>query len=235
LVDGQERVAEILSRFAGVYGLVRGAPHLLIGVLPQDSRVTRLDLGYVLEQVVLEATRLEVDTCWMTGSYSPDRAAEEVETEPGEIVAGAVALGYGREDAWARLHDGTIRRLVAAQRRLPLEQLVFTGRWGEPWSPEGASPALVEVLDCARLAPSAHNRQPWRFVVQRDKVSMALVEPAPIDGGIAMAHVMLAAADVGRSGDWVVRFGEGALAQELALPPSVAPVGYYTWGRTAGG
>jgi nitroreductase len=166
VVNGRERVGRILARYLGVYGLVQGAPHLLVGLIPEDSDRARLDLGYVLEQVVLEATRLGLSTCWMTGSYHPERAADEVERRPGEVVAATVALGYAREDPLARLHDGTVRRLVAAHRRRPLEEIVFAGKWGVPWSPVGADPALVEVLECARLAPSAENRQPWRFVVE---------------------------------------------------------------------
>jgi len=229
VVSGRERVAHVLARYAGVYGLVRGAPHLLVGVLPRDDDLSRLDLGYVLEGVVLEATRLGLATCWMTGSYHPDRAAGEVGMRPGEVVAAVVALGYPRQDPLAHVHDRAVRRLVAAHRRRPLERIVFAGRWGSAWSPEGAEPVLVEMLECARLAPSARNRQPWRFIVGPGWVALALVEPAPIDGGIAMAHLALAAADLGRAGRWEVCLHDPALARSLALPPSAIPVGRYIW------
>ncbi len=29
---------------------------------------------------------------------------------------------------------------------------------------------MMDILDCARLAPSAHNNQPWRFVVVTDQL-----------------------------------------------------------------
>ncbi len=228
LVNGRERVAQILTRYAGVYGLVQGAPHLLIGLLPQETDEARLDLGYVLEQVVLEATRLGLATCWMTGSYRPDQAARAVEVATGETVAAAIALGYPRQDRRARLHDRALRRLAGAHRRQPLERIVFDGQWGQAWSPEGADRALVEILECARLAPSAVNRQPWRFVVEPGRVNLALVEPAPIDAGITMAHLALAAADLGRPGRWEVRLGDPELARSLALPNAVIPVGQYT-------
>ncbi|MCX7855030.1 MAG: nitroreductase family protein [Anaerolineae bacterium] len=96
VVSGRERVGRILARYLGVYGLVQGAPHLLVGLIPEDSDRARLDLGYVLEQGVLEATRLGLSTCWMTGSYHPERAADEVERGPDEMVAATVALGYAR-------------------------------------------------------------------------------------------------------------------------------------------
>ncbi len=230
VVNGRERVARILARYLGVYGLVQGAPHLLVGLVPEDSDRARLDLGYVLEQVVLEATRRGLSTCWMTGSYHPERAADEVERKSGEIVAATVALGYARKDPLARLHDGAVRRLVAAHRRRPLEETVFAGKWGVPWSPVGADPALVEVLECARLAPSAENRQPWRFVVENGAplmVHLFLTHPSPIDAGIVMAHGALAAEEVGWHGQWALRWRDPALSEWVGAPPGIIPVGTF--------
>lgn len=235
LVSGQRRVASILARYAGVYGLVQGAPHLLVGVLSQDTDLARLDLGYVLEHVVLEATRLGVATCWMTGSYDPRQAARIAGTGPGERVGAAIAVGYPKEDPLARLHDHTVRRLVAGQHRKPLAELVFAGRWGQRWSPQQVDPFLVEALECARLAPSARNRQPWRFVVG-EQLHLALVEPAPVDGGIVMAHVALVARTTRGTGRWSVRWGDCALAAALNLPATAIPVGSFLWaGEKPGG
>lgn len=230
LVCGREQVAGVLARYAGIYGLVQGAPHLLTGLLPEETDLARLDLGYVLEQVVLEATRLGLATCWITGSYHPDQATRVVRMAPGEIVAAVAALGYPRPDRWARLHDRVARRLAGGHRRRPLETLVHAGRWGQPWSPQQADPAMVEILECARLAPSAGNAQPWRFVMRTGELTLALVEPAPIDGGIVMAHVALAAADLGLPGRWTIRLGDPELAAALSLPMPVVPVGTFSFG-----
>jgi nitroreductase len=229
LVSGREEVGRILARYAGVYGLVQGAPYLLVGLIPTDSEQVRLDLGYVLEQVVLEATRLGLGTCWMTGSYRPLEAATQLGVGPEEEVAAAVALGIPRLDPLARLHDGAVRRIAAGHRRLPLGRLVYDGQWGQAWTAEGADPALVEVLECARLAPSAKNRQPWRFVVGAGRLSLALVAPAPIDAGIVMSHVTLARADLGCPGRWEVRLGDTALAHDLGLPTGGIPVAVTPW------
>lgn len=226
-VDGRERVADVLARYAGVYGLVHGAPHLLVGLIPEDTPEHRIDVGYVLERVVLEATRLGLATCWMTGSYRPDRAARAIPLRMGERVAAVVALGYARADPMARLHDAVVRRVVAGHRRLSLTEIVFAGRWGVAWSPEGADPALVEVLECARLAPSARNRQPWRFVVEGKTIHLALTASAPIDAGIVMAHIALVGQEVGLVGRWRLRWADGALARQLRSPPSTVVVGTF--------
>lgn len=227
LVDGRDRVADILARYAGLYGLVEGAPHMLIGLLPEETDAARVDLGYALEQVVLEATRLGLATCWVTGTYNPDEAAQILEIGPGETVAAGVAMGIPREDRMARFHDKVVRRLAGGHQRKPLEEIAFDRQWGRSWSPEGKTPDLVEVLTWARLAPSASNRQPWRFVVSEDEIALALVRSAPIDGGITMSHVALAARALDRTGRWSVRLGDPKLAEALDLPSSAIPVGVW--------
>jgi len=233
-VDGPERVARILSRFAGMYGLVEGAPHLLVGLLEEETDPAKIDLGYALEQVVLEATRLGLATCWITGTFHPGRAAAELDIESEEAVAAVVALGYPRLDPLARLHDTVIRGLAGAHDRLPLEKIVFAERWGQPWSPEGADPILREVLECARLAPSATNRQPWRFVVSAAEgqgpiplLLLGLTRRAPIDAGIVMSHVKLVAEEQGYVGAWRLCWEDATLASALDLPASALAVGRF--------
>ncbi|NIV29502.1 MAG: hypothetical protein GWN58_08320 [Anaerolineae bacterium] len=227
LVSGVEQTRRVLTYMIGSYGLVQNPPHLLVGVMPEESDAARLDLGYVLEQAVLEATRLGLGTCWVTGSYDAQRAGEAVGLEAGEVAAAVCALGYPAQARWGHFHDRTVRLLAGGHRRKPLTDIVFSGHWGEPWTPEGADPTLVAVLEHARVAPSATNRQPWRFVVRPDYVALALAKPAPIDGGIVMAHFALASAALGYAGRWDVRLEDATLAQECALPKGAIPVGVF--------
>jgi nitroreductase len=224
LVSGAERTQRIISHVIGSYGLVLTPPHLLVGVMPTESDSARIDLGYVLEQVVLEATRLGLGTCWITGTYDAQSAGDTVGLARGEVAAAVIALGYPSERGWRRVHTRTVRRLAGGHKRKPLAEIVFAEQWGNPWSPESADPALVSLLEHARLAPSAVNRQPWRFIVQADDIALALTRPKPIDAGIVMAHVTLAAAALERKGQWHVRWGDDALAQACGLPRDAIPV-----------
>lgn len=227
LVSGAERTRRVLTYMVGSYGLVLTPPHILVGVMPQESDAARLDLGYVLEQTVLEATKLGLGTCWITGTYNAQSAGDAVGLTPGEVAAAVIAMGYPGERGWKRTHTRTIRRLAGGHKRKPLTEIVFSEQWGNPWSPDGADLALVSVLEHARLAPSARNGQPWRFIVRPDGVALALVRPKPIDAGIVMAHVTLAAEALGRAGQWQVRLGDAALARECALPPGVIAVAVF--------
>jgi nitroreductase len=227
LVSGAERTQRIISHVIGSYGLVLTPPHLLVGVMPAEGELARLNLGYVLEQIVLEATSFGLGTCWITGSYDAQSAGDAVGLSPGEVAAAVIALGYPSQRGWGRIHTGAVRRLARGHKRKGLEEIVFAGRWGEPWSPGGADSALVSVFKYARLAPSAVNRQPWRFIVHPDGLVLALVQPKPIDAGIVMAHVMLAARALGLDGQWHVRWGDAALALACDVPKSAVPVAIF--------
>ncbi len=224
LISGVERVNRVLTFMVGSYGLVQKAPHLLVGILPEESERARLDLGFVLEQVVLEATHLDLGTCWITGSYDAERAGHAVELEPQEVVAAVCALGHPAEEGYGRLHTKIIRRLAGGHRRKPLTEIVFSERWGQAWSAQPAEPPLVTILKHARLAPSAHNAQPWRFVMRPEGLALALVKPMLIDAGIVMSHVTLAARAVGRDGQWQLRLRDDALAAACSLPEKAIPI-----------
>ena len=52
---------------------------------------------------------------------------------------------------------------------------------------------LMDILDCARLAPSGHNNQPWRFVVVTDEAIKAkLTEIARYGKFIKDAYAIIA-------------------------------------------
>jgi nitroreductase len=229
LVSGADAVKDVLTFMIGSYGFVLNAPQLLVGVLAEESETARIDLGYVLEQVVLQATRLGLGTCWITGSYDAERAGNALALTSGEVAAAVCALGYPMEQGFGRLHTRVLRQLARGHKRKPLTEIVFSERWGQPWSPEDADPTLVPILEHARLAPSAHNGQPWRFVVDGDRVTLAVVRPSFIDAGIVMSHVTLACAAVERVGLWELRLRDDAVARRYNLPRRAIPVAAFTY------
>jgi nitroreductase len=230
LISGVDRTQHILTTIVGSYGLVQNPPHLLVGILPQESALARLDLGYVLEQIVLEATRSGLGTCWITGSYDPQHAGDGVGLAAGEVAAAVCALGYPSQDRRGRFHDRMVRRLAGGHRRKPLADIVFSRYWGQQWMPHDADPELVALLEYARLAPSARNRQPWRFIITPDQVVLTLTHLEPIDGGIVMAHFALAAIACGYDfgGRWQIHLGDTDLAQSCRLPSGVIPVATFS-------
>ena len=107
---------------------------------------------------------------------------------------------------------------------------------------------LRNILEAARLAPSAGNRQPWRFVVVQNKgLKKALAEAAnnqtflndasaiivaigdpevsarwyERDPMIALEHIVLAATAMGYGACWIGAFDEDAIKHLLKIPANV--------------
>ena len=107
---------------------------------------------------------------------------------------------------------------------------------------------LTSILEAARLAPSAGNRQPWRFVVVQNKgLKKALAEAAnnqtflndasaiivaigdpevsarwyERDPMIALEHIVLAATAMGYGACWIGAFDENAIKHLLKIPANV--------------
>ncbi len=75
---------------------------------------------------------------------------------------------------------------------------------------------LLKVLEAARLAPSASNRQPWKFIVVRDdKRRQELAWAAGGQTHVAKAPVVIAA--VATMPEYVMRSGVPAYAVDLAI------------------
>jgi len=253
LVSGVDRTNNVLTSIISSYGLVRNPPHLLIGIIPEESDIARIDLGYVLEQVILEATKSGLGTCWISGSYDPKIAGDEVKIKSGEVVEAVCAIGYPAEEIRERLHDRTIRRITGGYHRKQLKEIVFYKSWGKSWSPKEEDSELLTILEHARLAPSGANRQPWRFIIRPENIVLTLVLTKPletgianrlypivgivkknvfakaqyIDAGIVMSHFTLVSKTIGLKGQWELLLGDKTLARECQLPKGIIPVAIF--------
>ena len=125
---------------------------------------------------------------------------------------------------------------------------------------------LARVLEAARLAPTAANRQPFRVIVLptkgredelrrvygRDWFTQAPLvlavcavpaeswvgkadgwNAAEVDATIAMAHIVLAAAEEGLGTCWIAAFDPVAAREVLGLPADVIPSAFTPLGYPA--
>lgn len=117
-----------------------------------------------------------------------------------------------------------------------------------------ADDLIEKVLESARVAPSAGNREPWHFIVVKDverKNALGLREwaaEAPViivgctdhttsptwhlvDFAIAFEHIMLAATNLGLGTCWMGRLDNETIKKALNIPETiklvaVTPLGY---------
>ncbi len=196
-----ESAKSVFKGIIGSYGKIKDAPAFIAFIGNTDDPFVQEEVGYTGEGIILEATALGLNTCWVGGFFRPEIVASLIEVSSKERVLAITPVGYAREsESWEeKLMTGFGR----SHNRLPLSKLV-RGLPKERW------PDWVNVsLKAARFAPSAVNRQPWRFDVQDDGITVFVRTGRPgfnvskrLDCGIAMLHLEVAAIDCGRKGEW---------------------------------
>jgi len=194
---------EVLRGIVASYGKIKGAQALIAFIGDIDDRYVNEKIGYTGEGIILEATAMGLGTCWVGGSMFFRRGLAESIVGAGEKerVFAVTPVGHAAEvfsfaeraqTAFGMLH-----------RRKPLAEMV-SGLDEKEW------PNWIKAaLEAARLAPSAVNRQPWRFYVEPNSMTISvdssLVEwgiSKRLDCGIAMLHIEVAALDCGVKGQW---------------------------------
>ncbi len=209
LVDVDE-LATREARTLGTYGVITGARLYLVTAI-EDTAAARVDLGYCLEKVILQATRLGLGTCWMGGTFRRANFARSVGVREGEIVPVVTPVGFARKHK--SLRERVMRRLAGADQRKQWEAMFFVGD-RDTVMPRGGP--FDAALACLRLAPSASNKQPWRIVEQGEAERfdfflertagynelMRGIDLQMVDMGIAMCHFDLAACEEGFKGEF---------------------------------
>ena len=185
----------------GHYGKIKGAPAFIAFIGNMDDPHIQEKVGCLGEGVILEATALNLATCWIGGFFRPEIASLLAGAGKNERVLAVTPVGYAREDL--SLEERIMTGFGRNHQRKPLSELV-TGLEEIKW------PAWVKAaLEAARLAPSAVNRQPWRFEVKKDSITIAVDNlkdtfniSKRLDCGIAMLHIEITALNSGIQGEW---------------------------------
>lgn len=158
------------------------APYYLVCYTKDDKNAWK-QAGYLTEQVVLYLTAHGIGTCYQGGAKAV--LAEEPEGMTQRIV---VAFGYPESQLY--------RESGNAKRQNITEICIFK---------EEPSPEVSMILTASRLAPSALNSQPWRFVVYKNRIhlfardnllSKVTGDMRDIDLGIVLYHMALAAEEL---------------------------------------
>jgi nitroreductase len=150
---------------------------------------------------VLEATAMELGTCWVGGFFRKSEAAKVLRIGRREKVFAVTPVGRAVDSH--TLEERTMKALARSHQRRSLVELV------DPAALEKAPGWMVAALEAARVAPSAVNRQPWRFRLGVDRITVSVDRPGfhlgiskRLDCGIAMLHIEVAAIAEGVRGTW---------------------------------
>ncbi len=205
-----ESTDRVFKGAIGPYGKIKGAPAFIAFIGNMASPNAWEQVGYTGEGIVLEAEALNLATCWVAGFFRPKVVASYAKLGEGERVLAVTPVGYAAK--FHSLEERIMTGFGLTHRRRPLSGLVSGLRKSE-W------PRWLKLaLEAARLAPSAVNRQPWRFKVQPNSITVSVNTVGREYGlsrrlccGIAMLHIEVAALNCGIRGSW-----------EFLEPPLVA-------------
>jgi len=193
----------------GTYGFIRGASGFIVGAV--DMQLNNLeDYGYLMEDIILFATALDLATCWLGGSFQKDNFSARINIQAHEIVPAVVSVGIGADSR--NMVDRLIRNVAGSKKRLNWEQLFFEADCKTPL-PRAKANQLAHVFDMVRLSPSASNKQPWRIVLEGNCVHFFLQRTKGyrksmfsdlqrIDMGIALSHFEAVCQELQIDGAW---------------------------------
>lgn len=236
-------IEHAMTGFVGNYGCIKNAPIWVIGI-SEDGENYKENFGFAMERFILECTREGLGTCWVGGFFKVSLLEEAVQKNENEHIVCISPVGYA---APMRIGERSMRTLGRLNTRKPLNDRVFTGKWGNPATDFLSSNRdLLEIFELSRWAPSASNAQPCHYMVDSEKivisVNTSLKQKYPkildkdkgmnfdfqgIDAGIGMAHIHIASKEFGINGEWRLEFKESAIRDKYKMPSNARIVGVF--------
>lgn len=192
----------------GTYGNISGAKSFIAGILHKDEK-DATEFGYLFEKIILFATDLGLQTCWLGGGFNRRDFKQNASILENEFIPIVSPVGIKKETP--RLIDSVLRIAAGADQRKPWSELIFEGNAAVPLSKSDAGPYAIP-LEMVRLAPSASNKQPWRIIKDNNAFHLFLCRTRGYgvsnydlqknDIGIAKCHFELSAIELGLTGKW---------------------------------
>ncbi|MCK6547397.1 nitroreductase family protein [Myxococcota bacterium] len=208
LVADGARIQSDVKGILGDYGRMIFAPHYIV-LSARESPTYLLESGYRFEQLVLEANRRGFGTCWVGGWFEEAVIRTRMGLPADERIVALTPIG--RPAPKKSFLSAFVKVAVRSTTRKPLSALCSWGRAGEPVPADvWANDRARQLLEAARWAPSWANKQPWRFILEpsqillykESKIMKETKDYFLVDSGIAMAHIHLAAKELGIEGRW---------------------------------
>ena len=189
---------QVYRGFIGSYGKIENAPGYVAFIGDMNSSRVQEAVGYTGQGIILEATALELGTCWVGGFFRPEAVDRQIPIAKNERVLAVTPVGIPHDSF--SFQEKLMTGFGYMHKRKKLNDLVI-GTSKLEW--------MKTALEAARLAPSAVNRQPWRFNLGNNSISISVDKDRDsykiarrLDCGIAMLHLELGARYSGINGCW---------------------------------
>ena len=218
-----------LEGAAGYSKFLVGAPQYMV-LLSEKHDLAYMNAGYMMEDLILKLTDMDLDSCWVTFTDS-----EEIKgvlgIESHMDVAAIAAFGYGKKTTKRlRLNIRSMSNVDVVAKHRYMEpkhsvyEMTFLSKWGNTRNLTSYigffDDMLWEALYAASLSPSYLNRQAYGFVLHDNYITLVSTPDeynTDIDRdlslGIVLHHFSSVAKDWAGEMQW--RFGADAAKLEL--------------------
>jgi len=172
------------------YGVIKQAKNYLLMGAGDDSE-SHLSGGFMMEQIVLNACRLGLATCWIAGTFKGESFVKAANFPQNERLTAISPIGYSGDKP--RIMDRIIRAVAKSDKRKPLGELFFVNDFSKPLTKDNPYALPFEMM---RLAPSSTNSQPWRALIHDKHIDFYCATDnkySMIDMGIGLCHFAIAA------------------------------------------
>ena len=228
-VFGEEAKAA-LEGAAGYKSFLVGAPNYLV-LLSAKGDLAVENAGYMMEDIVLKLTDMDLGCCWLTFTDSEKvKAALKIDSALG--LAAIVAFGQGvKTTKRLRVNILSMSKVdISAQRQYfapkhGLHDMVFMNTWGNC---EGVDEyigfyddMLWEAFYAAAQSPSYLNRQPYGFIIHDGQITLVKAPDSytdEIDGKLGLGIVLLHFTSTASQWAGKIKWSFGTDAAKLQLP-----------------
>lgn len=200
LFEDGEKIFDSLKGIGGYAGVMVESPHYIGIRLKEVNEESIINASYYSEKLMGRLSNLNLGSCWLGIKDVNKDLKGDVLGDENKNIGYLVAFGY------PKAKNPFITE--ASSSRFGVEEIVFKEKVGEPIDvDELESRGLDDLFYYVRFAPSSFNRQPWRFVLEKNKVILLLEHSEEnkinlMDAGIIMYYFEELAKVIGISNRW---------------------------------
>lgn len=179
-----------------------------VGAKYKKGENAEVAFGYAFEDFVLYASSLGLGTVWLAATIGRKGFEEAMAVKEGEVMPVVSPIGYAAKERSIR--ENLMRKGMKSDERQPFPKLFFRNDFQHSLQESEAGQWLTP-LKMVQLAPSATNKQPWRLIVEENKVHFyeektkgyaneSTGDIQKVDLGIALYHFEVGAKEHGLKG-----------------------------------
>lgn len=200
LYENGDNLYKSLKGIGGYSGVMIESPHYISLELMKVEEESIIYSAYYMEKLISKLNNLGLDTCWISiGDVEESDKNNALGEKKGEVNY-LLAIGYSKPK------NPFVNESFSE--RVGIEELVFSNKIGNPSNLEELeNRGLSDLFYYVRFAPSARNKQPWRFLLE-DNRAILLIENIEgedlnlMDAGIMMYYFEALAGSIGVSSKW---------------------------------